>query len=277
MLDPLFNCAYFTCGTSPNKKNVFIDGISALNFQISSPYDINYALGIDDNSNLINAPQEIQISIERNLIQKENLFSYTGDVSIECFSIFNGFDRYYVICNAYLNSYSANISIGDIPKISTSFTSFGSELSRDIVLNSSPIESGYVDMPTINNIQISGVHNKEYFSKFNIYNISYQATIKRQPFYSVGDRFPVKVDLILPIEIKTTISSRLTAESYSAELTSYSNFTNVNLDFDILISGTGSNLLTLPIRRAKKFSESYAFSSDKILDFQHEFLGFYGI
>lgn len=281
MIDPIFYKVYFLSGDN-SKKMIEIDGVNNLNFQKTLSYSSEYGLGISDNSYLLNSPQEIQLSFERSLIQNDILLQFTGDKKIDFLYIYDG-SQYYELKNLYMNSYSATFTVGDLPKISTSFTTYGEDINQLLELpryNNLEIEkySQYIDIPSIDSISISGIYDLNFNIKYKIYSFDYQLSIKRQQFYSVGSGLnPIQVSLILPLEIKSSINAKLVKNAQNIDINKYDDFTSKNSDFDIKVSGTGSSLLTLPIRRAKLINDSIQISSENTLEIKKDFIGYYGI
>jgi hypothetical protein len=281
MIDPSYYKIYFLSGDA-TKKMIEIDGINSLNFQKILSYNSEYALGISDNTYLLNSPQEIQLTFERSIIQNDILLQFTGDKKIDSLYVYNG-TQYYQVNNLYMNSYSANFGIGDLPKVSTSFVSYGGNINQLNELpkyNNLEIEkySQYIDIPSIDSISISGIYDLNLKTKYNVYAFDYQMTIKRQPFYSIGSGLsPIEVSLILPLEIKSSINAKLVRNITNIDINKYDDFTSKNSDFNINVSGTGSSLLSLPIRRAKLISDSIQISNENTLEIKKDFIGYYGV
>jgi hypothetical protein len=98
--------------------------------------------------------------------------------------------------------------------------------------------------------------------------------VNRQPYYSVGSLIPTEVSQILPLEISTSINSKLPNSSKNAEMAKdiYLNYTN----FDIIISGT-SSMFSLPFRNGKLINTSIQLASQNTIEVKNNYLGYYGL
>lgn len=275
MIDTSFSKFYYLSGSLSNGKFIDLDGVENLTLTESTSFTKNYMLGGIDSSAMINSPYQVEISFERSFIQNDFLFTFTGADPISKVNFFNG-NKYYELDDLYLNTYSANFTIGDLPKINTKWTSYGNKFSeRDSITqyNSNPIQIVTLnqDIPKINSISISGDYgNIKDFS--NIYAFDYSLNVLRQPYYSVGSLSAKEVCPILPLEISMSITSRISSEQKIQKVDALSN----ELSFSILISGTGG-IMNFPIRKVKQVSEDITNSSRSVVEIKRNFIGTYGL
>jgi hypothetical protein len=289
MIDPSNYKLYFFSGdlNYPNSSRfIEIDGINNLSFQSNISFSEPFLLGAADPYKTINAPQEIQISFDRSFIQEDLLFNYTGNNSVH-FVVYDG-SRYFEMRNAYLKSYSAAFSVGDLPKINTIFSSYGEE-----VLNRSNLALYRVqtpmstvryetDIPNLESIFITGnfpANSSDFKSpNYKVYSFDYSIDINRQVYYSVGSALPVNVTQISPLEVKFSINSKLSKNNDYLNMPVYTKRYSLDnyLDFDIVVSGSNS-IFRLPARKAKLVGTETQISSQNTIEFKRNFIGYYGL
>ena len=275
MIDPSKYKVYYLSGNA-NKKLIELDGINNLSVNKNISFEPSFSLGGIQSSSSINAPQEIELTFDRTYTQKDHLINFTGNNFIEDFFILNG-TQYYRLTNLYLKNYSVGFSVGEIPKINVSFVSFGGNIT---LMDQVPYSDFYqlkseLDIPKLGSIFVSGINNNNTFKQeFNIFSFDYSINVNRQPYYSVGSLIPTEVSQILPLEISTSINSKLPNSSKNAEMAKdiYLNYTN----FDIIISGT-SSMFSLPFRNGKLINTSIQLASQNTIEVKNNYLGYYGL
>ena len=275
MIDPSLYKVYYLSGVS-TKKLIELNGINNLSINESVSFEPSFLLGGLAASSSINSPKQIELTFDRTYTEKDPLINYTGNNFIEKLFVYNG-SQYYEISNSYLRNYSAGFSVGDLPKISTSFTSIGEDV---ILINNIPsfeivkLNSEFSSVKLCS-IFISGINENNTFKEnFNIFSFDYSVNINRQPYYTVGSCRPTEINLILPLEISTSINSKLPNNSINNEIVrdKYSKFTN----FDIIISGQYS-MFPLPFRNGKLVNTSIQLASQNTVEIKNNYLGYYGL
>ena len=281
MIDPVNYKIYFYSGSLNSGGFVEIDGINNLSFSKNLSISEAYFLGGLEAAKNINAPQEIQLSFDRSFIQKDYFLNYTGKDPILKFFVYDG-SQYYEMSNMYLKSYSAAFSVGDLPKINTTFVSYGTDIQQSPILRlgeNNPVYTSIkyqVDIPNLDSIFLTGNFDENFKSKYKIYGFDYNIEINRQVYYSVGNAEPVEVSPILPLRITSSINSKVISTSKDF---AYPNFINSNekyLNFDIVVSGSGY-LFNLPMKKATLFNMDSQFSSQNTLEIKRNFIGYYGL
>ena len=271
MIDPSKYKLYYLSG---NAGNSFfeLDGINNLTIQKNVSYDQHFSLGGIDAAYSVNAPEEVEISIDRSFINYDNIFDYTGIDPIRELRIYDGIN-FFSIANVYLKSYSATFSVGELPKITTSFSSYGFDIKQIEFFDGGLINSKELDIPKLNSISISGLYDQGLKEKYNIYSFNYSLSINRQPYYSVGQKEPTEVCPILPLQIQVSVNSKIpnnSKEVYIADIK------DKFRDFDIVVSGS-SSLFKLPIRKSKLVSSNILIANQNTVEVKNDFLGYYGL
>ena len=271
MIDPSLYKIYYSSG---NSQNSFfeLNGINDVTIQKNLSYDNRFLLGGIDSAYSVNAPEEIEISIQRSFINYDNIFDYTGLDPIKELRVFNG-NQFFSIENVYLKSYSASFSVGELPKIVTNFTSYGSQIKQLDFFDGGSVNSTALDIPKLNSISISGIYNQDIKNKYNVFSFDYELTINRQPYYSVGKFQPTEVCPILPLQIQASVRSKIPNGVSVLDIPSSDDSFK---DFDIVVSGT-SSLFKLPIRKSKLVSSNLTLNSQNTMEIQKQFLGYYGL
>lgn len=269
MNDPSLQKIYYQC----DNNLIELNGLNNLSISKSTSFSDQFILGGDSSSIQVNAPEQIEISFDRSFIENDNLLKFTGSFSMEKMYIYDS-RKFYLMNNLYLNNYSAGFSVGELPKISTKFTSYG----ESIIQNSNPLlniisSTNQYDVPKLGSISITGYSSSEINNIHNIYSFEYSLEMNRQPFYSVGYLKPTEVCPILPIRINFSVNSKMKDEE---SLINISSIKQNSLDFDISISGSTS-IMSFPIRKAQLVSSDIVLSSTNTLELKRQFIGYYGL
>jgi hypothetical protein len=279
MIDPSYQQIFYK---SQNSEFSYLEGVNNLSIVNDISFSEDYILGGIRSASLINAPQDVNLTFDRSFIGKDNLFKYTGQDPICKMIIYNGCN-YYNLNNLYLNMYSAGFTVGELPKISTKFTSYGDEITQsstlkitndNTLINKSNI---ILDLPALQSIYISG--ENEYTSlriknNYNIYSFDYQLELTRQPFYNIGSKIPNCVFEMTPIKIDFSINSKLKNDSYIIDNPEI--FSLNYLDFSIVVSGKYDNMI-FPIKKSTLISTEISLSNLNTLEVKRKFKGYYGL
>lgn len=269
MVDPSLNKIFYQIDNSP----IEMYGVNNISVIKNISFAEQYSLGGIYNPTLVNAPQQIEVSIDRNLISNDDLFKYTGDIALKNIYIYNGGYYYYNISNLYLTSYSIGFSVGEIPRISNKFINYSSEIEEVTSIAGIQNANKNYDIPKLGCTSIDGLDPYG----LNIFSFDYELEMNRQPYFSIGNSNANKVSLIFPIKINTSINFKLKNETSSIDY-----FTNElkqpNFNFDIKTSGTGvGSAMTFPVKNAQLISSEIVASSNNTLEFKTKFLGYYGL
>ena len=275
MIDPSLYKVYYLSGSNNEKKLIQLNGINNLLINQNISFETNFLLGGIQSSSSINAPKQIEVTFDRSYMQQDPLIKFTGNNFIEKLLVSNG-SQLYEVSNLYLKSYSAGFSVGDVPKINTTFVSFGEKIN---LINSLPYNNIYelnseLDIPKLGSISLSGLRSQTFKESLNIFSFDYSININRQPYYTVGSEKPTEVCPILPLEISVSINSKLPDFSKNTEmvLEKYAKYT----EFDIIISGTNSNF-SFPFRNGKLINTSIQLANQNTVEVKNNYLGYYGL
>lgn len=269
MNDPSLQKIYYQC----NNNLIELNGVNNFSISKSTSFADQFILGGDSSAMQVNAPEQIEVSFDRSFIENDDLLRLTGSFPIEKMYVYDS-KKFYLINNLYLNNYSAGFSVGELPKISTKFTSYGTS----IIQNSNPLlniinSTNQYDVPKLGSISITGYSSSEINNIHNIYSFEYSLDMNRQPFYSVGSLQPTEVCPILPIKINFSVNSKMKDEQ---SLITISSKKQGNLDFYISISGSVSTM-SFPIKKAQLVSSDITLSSSNTLEIKRQFIGYYGL
>jgi hypothetical protein len=269
MNDPQLQKIYYEC----NNNLIELNGVSNLSITKNTSFVDQFILGGDSSAMQVNAPEEIEVSFDRSFIQSDDLFRLTGSFPIQKTYIYDS-EKFYLLNNLYLNTYSVGFSIGELPRISTKFTSYGGS----IIQNSNPTLDivsplSELDIPKLGSILITGSSSSEINDIHNIFSFDYSLDINRQPFYTIGSLNPTEVCPILPIRINFSVNSKMKDEKSLVQISSRN---QDNLNFDISVSGKNS-IMNFPIRRAQLISSDITLSSSNTLELKRQFIGYYGL
>jgi hypothetical protein len=269
MNDPSLQKIYYQC----NNNLLELNGINNLSISKSTSFADQFILGGDSSLMQVNAPEQIEVSFDRSFIEIDDLFRLTGSFPVEKMYVYDS-KKFYLIKSLYLNSYSAGFSVGELPKINTKFTSYGTSITQ----NSNPLlpiinSTNQYDIPKLGSISITGTSSSEINNIYNIFSFEYSIDINRQPLYTIGSLEPTEVCPILPLKINFSINSKMKDEESLIKISSRQ---QDNLDFYISVSGDTSTM-SFPIRKAQLVSSDIVLSSANTLEVKHQFIGHYGL
>jgi hypothetical protein len=274
MIDSSFNKFYYQSGYSLDA--IELNGLENISIEKTISLNDQFLLGGYNVSSQINSPQQIDLNFSRSFVESDDMLNLTGKDPINNAFLYNG-SIYYYLKNLYLNNYSAGFSVGELPKISTKFISYGEDIAQVNSMNyngaayTKKINS--LDIPTLGSISITGYSSELLKSIYNIFSFDYSLDINRQAYYTIGSLTPTEVCEILPIKINFSVNSKIKKESDIIHIPSV----NSNLfNFYISVSGKYS-VFSLPITRANLISTQIQDSSSNTLEIKRNFIGLYGL
>ena len=271
MYDPYRQRLYYTQNSITYCS---LSGITNISIAKNISYADSYSLGGVCSPLQVNAPTQVEINLEFDLVQRNDFLQYTGANPI-CFKIFNGLNHVYVP-NLYLDSYSAQFTVGSIPKVNAKFISYCGEMlhsSAPAIITENPFA---IEIPNLNSISLSGLSlfTDGILNNQNIYSFTYSANSKRCVFYDTYLTNP-DVILILPIVTSATINSKFIGAAVNESTVSAINPTRT-LNFYIVNSNTTSTGM-FPITNSSLISSDFRYSSSNFLELKRDYLGYYGI
>lgn len=269
MNDPSKYKIYYKEESSTYKE---LHGVNNASLEKTTSYENEYLLGGIIPASSINTPEKLELSFDRSFINEDILFNYTGSYPVKEIHIIHG-DGKYSLRNLYLNSYSAGFSIGELPRISTKFTSYGGELFYPQDEIKIIPETFPYDIPKLGSISIKEDGFPKNISN-NIFSFNYSIEMNRQPYFSVGNKI-ADVSSILPLKINFSVNSKLTKGELFPDV-SFSKIKEKNYNFNIFVSGS-NYVMSFPIRNSKLISSEVTLSSENTAEIKSNFLGYYGL
>lgn len=243
-----------------------LSGVDNVSIAHSSPLENSLVLGTDFGFNL-NGPFTAEISMDRSLLYIDPMINFTGDSSFSGNFLYNG--KNYSFTSGYLNRYSIDCSVGDIPRVSCTMSVYGQ-------LKETPYTPTILTHPTIfipspKSISVSGDNT----NTNRVKSFSYELNINRQPIYSLDSFADVdNVVFIPPINISASIS--LDAYDFTPE--DYKSFVSStdSKQFNIKINDRTSNteILNLNIPNIQLVNQNLSSTSENSLTISNNYLGY---
>lgn len=165
---------------------------------------------------ILNGPQYTDLSLNGLLIQEDIISPNTGNFPINCFILKdkNNINTAYSFTSGYLINYTNKYAPNQIIQNNSSFRFYN---------NCGNIPTGNLDNSLFN--QLSGIQNNIY-PIFNsnigncnyinlilnestgnrVLNYSFSLNINRLPIYNIGSRYPIKNEIIFPINVECDIT-----------------------------------------------------------------------
>ena len=271
MIDSSFNKVYFETGIG---NFLQIEGISNFSINKTTSFDNPYVMGGQISAFQVNSPTRIDVSFDRSFIQKDFVFDYIQNNPLRSIYIQqDNFYCYYKVSNLYLTSYSANFSVGELPKISAKFSSYYNSLQE------TPFEMTFanmftyqLDIPKLNSIVITDTDDKIIDDTKNslirnqkITSFDFSMNLKRQPYYTIGSTLPNEIVSTSPNDINFSITTkRYFSDILEFDTTMDEIKPSSNLNFNIYISGL--ELMKFPIINSRLVSRENTFQSSSSMN-----------
>jgi hypothetical protein len=196
--------------------------------------------------------QTSELSISSFLLQNEYFITQTGNIPVNFFILKSYNDTNpYSLTSGYLSSYSAKFSPNSIPQSNASFKFYNNcgnvptgELDNNsiglltgIYANSYPKFNGQIANSNFINLSINES------STNRVLDFSFNININRTPIYTIGSRFPKKVEMISPVNVSCDITFEADKNFSDVKTTDFPlNKTQQNLEVDIY-SHLSNNLM----------------------------------
>ena len=184
--------------------------------------DFNYTLGLEKvknigkNNNIFlpSGPQQGSVSVSLASITSDQFYQLTGNYGVNGYLIEDksNLANNFSFTSGYLNSYSCNCSIGQIPQIAAQFQTFGN-IGRISTTENNDVISDFANIPGSSsnlllkiadpgslNVSIGDL-NTNRLQSFNL-----GLSVPRVAVYSYGNAYPIAVMINYPIEIDLSLT-----------------------------------------------------------------------
>lgn len=264
-----------------------IDGIENLEIKKVIASENSSLLGQSDSIKYINSPIESLLSLQRSILNRDELLNYTGNSGMNAY-LYDGNANYEIKGISYLSKYSINFTIGDIPKANYEIVNFGNINANYNTYNSDNFNKNYDgkkylpyninselainsnshELPTIKlgDLMLSGFPYNDY----SVYSIQYTATMSRLPLYSIGSVEPTIVHSILPINVEVSLNAKIKNEKQGSYFEKNHYESQEEIGFSIYNCNATNNFYHI---RCARLTETYmkvsnSSTSDIILNFK---------
>ena len=173
-------------------------GIENVDLSYTNSAVISKSLGRTSSFTTVGGATSQQLSVSRNLIYNDPIYSYTYANQLNGSIVYNS--QSYGFSNGYLTEYMVNCAVGSIPKVSSNFIIFDEIITKE----SLPIQDG--EVPTIyipNQGSISLVC--DHCSTNRVVGFDYSIKTNIKPIYTVGSKIPNEVVMISPNEYSASV------------------------------------------------------------------------
>ena len=203
-----------------------IPGIQSVSFENDfGAFPVNY-IGVNYVNLAPNQAQEGRIRVDRLIIDGTDHFKpFTGESGFNLYVLkdqHNPTDNY-GFTSGYIVNYSTKCSLGQVPRTEIGIMSFGNlgripsgesnDTSGHFINIQTSSESKDVKMPGPGSISIT-LNNDFTINCFLAYDLN--IGIPRKPVYALGDRYPIAIETVFPIDVDI---------SFTFDLANYSGYT----------------------------------------------------
>ena len=234
--------------------NQEILGVESVDLSYSNSAVISKILGRNSSLTTVGGATSQQLSVSRNLIYDDPIYSCTDGRSLQGKIVYNnqafGFD------SGYLTDYIVNCAVGSIPKVSTNFVIFDEITTGALPAPNDP--TGPIYIPNQGSISLICDHS----STNRVVGFDYSIKVSKKPIYTLGSKTPYEVVTVAPNEYSASVQ----IDVDDAFLQNSFNFLLYRQDKTVIFSikdRTLTNTIqTLTIPNASLASESLSSSAD---------------
>ncbi len=229
-------------------------GIENVDISYSNSANISKVLGYSKGFTTVGQAPSQSVSITRNLICVDPLFSYVSGSNFS--GSLNYSNNNYGFRSGYVQEYLVNCAVGSVPKVSANIVVY------DEMVTGSKNASGSTSPPATyipNQGSISITCDNVTTNR--VIGFDYSIKTTRQPVYSIGSKLPAEVLTMNPIEYSASVQIDVDDAFLSSGLYFLNNRQNKSLSFTIR-GRTGNVLLDMPIPKASLVSESLSSTAD---------------
>jgi len=233
--------------------NQEILGVESIDLSYSNSAVVSKMLGRSSSFTAIGGPASQQLSVSRNLIYDDPIYSYVDGRSLSADLVYN--NKSCGFSNGYLTDYIVNCAVGSIPKVSTNFAIFDELVTRD---RPSPTGSTTIYIPNQGSISLIC----DYSSTNRVVGFDYSIKIGKKPIYILGSKTPYEVVTISPPQYTASVQ----IDVDDAFLQNSFEFLTIRqyktVEFSIKDKTLTNTIQTLSIPNASLVSESLSSSAD---------------
>ena len=233
-----------------------------------------------------NSEQYADVSINSLLLNNDPFYNLTGDQPVNFFLLRdkNNINHNYCLLSGCLNSYNLQITNSQPAQIDTSFRFFN---------NAGGIATGQLD--SLSRTQLTGIQGTSYdflntgllisngntitltldeYNTERVQNITLGFNCNRVPIYAIGNKTPIRIDLIPPIEVSFNCSFEASKLFTGIELRKFPNNKKEQNIYLVIKDYSGSqNIFDYSLTNMTLISESNSVGTDGNLIINRNYIG----
>jgi hypothetical protein len=243
-----------------------LSGVDNVQVNHTTQLENNSTLGSDFGFNLM-SPFQAEITMDRSLIYDDPIFNFTGDSSFSGHFLYNGIN--YMFTSGYLNRYSIDCSVGDIPRVSCTIGVYGElkETSVEPIILTHP----NIFIPSPRSIFVSGDET----ATNRVKSFTYELTMNRQPIYSIDSYAQVDDVVFIP---PINIGASMVLDVYDFAPEDYKSFLNSAtikiFNISILNRTENTTILNLNIPNIQLVGQNLTSTSENSLSITNNYVGY---
>ena len=185
-----------------------IQGIQSISANYASTAQFLNNLGVNDVKYAPQGPQQAVIDVNTMLthtlspsaptLSTEMMYGFTGDFPFS--GVVNHGSKKFIFTEGYMQSYSVNCAIGQIPTISTSSVIYGEFGTGDLTNLPTDSYPSQLNIPSYSSMEI----NLNEFTTNRVLNFNIDVATPRIPIYAVGLDVPTGVIAATPVEVNVS-------------------------------------------------------------------------
>ena len=172
-------------------------GIENVELSYTNSAVISKSLGRTSSFTTVGGATSQQLSVSRNLIYNDPIYSYTYANQLNGSIVYN--NQSYGFSSGYLTEYMVNCAVGSIPKVSSNFTIFDEITTTNLPVQITPISTIYI--PNQGSISLVCDH----CSTNRVVGFDYSIKTNIKPIYILGSKIPNEVVMVSPNEYSASV------------------------------------------------------------------------
>lgn len=176
-----------------------LSGIDSIDIGYANATNILQPLGFPTGLTVVAGPTEESLSLSRYLVYDDPILAFTGDSCMSGSINYQG--KAYGFDSGYLNNYSVNCAVGNIPRVNASFLVYDEMRTGDGADASGAIAAPTLHIPNQGSITVTCDNS----TTNRVVGFDYSITCNRKPYYTIGSEKAADVKLIPPLNYNATV------------------------------------------------------------------------
>ena len=192
-----YDAHFFVSGQGGELAARELSGVESLDIGYNNNARTTNPLGYKNGFTVIGGATSQTVSFSRRLIYDDPVLFFTGEHVMKGSFNYNN-NASYGFESGYLNSYSVNCAVGNIPQVNANFTVYGEMASG---INATGTTNTNIFVPSQGSITATCDNS----TTNRVIGFDYSLRTNKKPYYTIGSEDPVSVKHIPPISYTASV------------------------------------------------------------------------